>query len=47
MALSGCYFSSVTATASQTAERYGVPFLNGESSSPALTPTTSSRRALA
>jgi len=36
-ALSGCYFSSVTATASQTAERYGVPFLNGESSSPALT----------
>jgi branched-chain amino acid transport system substrate-binding protein len=35
--LSGCYFSSVTATASQTAERYGVPFLNGESSSPALT----------
>src|SRR5512147_696210 len=36
-AISGCYFSSVTATASQTAERYGVPFLNGESSSPALT----------
>ncbi len=36
-ALSGCYFSSVTATASQTAERYGVPFVNGESSSPALT----------
>ncbi len=36
-ALAGCYFSSVTATASQTAERYGVPFLNGESSSPALT----------
>ncbi len=35
--LSGCYFSSVTATASQTAERYGVPFLNGESSSPGLT----------
>jgi branched-chain amino acid transport system substrate-binding protein len=37
VAISGCYFSSVTATASQTAERYGVPFLNGESSSPALT----------
>jgi branched-chain amino acid transport system substrate-binding protein len=37
VALAGCYFSSVTATASQTAERYGVPFLNGESSSPALT----------
>jgi len=37
VALSGCYFSSVTATASQQAERYGVPFLNGESSSPALT----------
>jgi len=37
VALAGCYFSSVTATASQTAERYGVPFLNGESSSPQLT----------
>jgi branched-chain amino acid transport system substrate-binding protein len=37
VALAGCYASSVTATASQTAERYGVPFLNGESSSPALT----------
>jgi len=37
VALAGCYFSSVTNTASQTAERYGVPFLNGESSSPALT----------
>jgi len=37
VALSGCYFSSVTATASQQAERYGIPFLNGESSSPALT----------
>jgi branched-chain amino acid transport system substrate-binding protein len=36
-AISGCYFSAVTNTASQTAERYGVPFLNGESSSPALT----------
>jgi branched-chain amino acid transport system substrate-binding protein len=37
VALGGCYFSSVTATASQTAERYGIPFVNGESSSPALT----------
>ncbi len=36
-AISGCYFSAVTNTASQTAERYGVPFLSGESSSPALT----------
>ena len=36
-ALGGCYLSSVTATASQTAERYGVPFLNGESSAPNLT----------
>ncbi len=36
-ALDGCYFSSVTATASQTAERYGIPFVNGESSSPGLT----------
>jgi branched-chain amino acid transport system substrate-binding protein len=29
--------SSVTATASQVAERYGVPYMNGESSSPTLT----------
>jgi branched-chain amino acid transport system substrate-binding protein len=36
-ALQGCYFSSVTSTASQQAERYGVPFLNADSSSPALT----------
>jgi branched-chain amino acid transport system substrate-binding protein len=36
-ALQGCYFSSVTTTASQAAERYGVPFLNADSSSPALT----------
>ncbi len=36
-ALQGAYFSSVTATASQTAERYGVPFLNADSSSVALT----------
>ena len=36
-ALIGCVHSSVTATASQVAERYGVPFMNGESSSPTLT----------
>ena len=36
-ALIGCVHSSVTATASQEAERYGVPFMNGESSSPTLT----------
>lgn len=36
-ALFGAYFSSVTATASQVAERYGIPFLNAESSSPGLT----------
>ncbi len=36
-ALFGAYYSSVTATASQVAERYGVPFLNAESSSPTLT----------
>jgi branched-chain amino acid transport system substrate-binding protein len=35
--LLGCYFSNVTATASQVAERYGVPFLNGSSSSTPLT----------
>jgi branched-chain amino acid transport system substrate-binding protein len=33
----GGYNSAVTATASQTAERYGVPFLNGNSTSPGLT----------
>ena len=32
-ALIGCYQSNVTATASQVAERYGVPFLNADSSS--------------
>ncbi|WP_204562006.1 ABC transporter substrate-binding protein [Azospirillum palustre] len=37
VALTGAYFSNVTATASQVAERYGVPFLNGESSSASLT----------
>ncbi|MBI2117171.1 MAG: ABC transporter substrate-binding protein [candidate division NC10 bacterium] len=36
-ALFGAYFSSVTNTASQVAERMGIPFLNAESSSPALT----------
>jgi branched-chain amino acid transport system substrate-binding protein len=32
-----CWHSGVTATASAVAERHGVPFLNAESSSPALT----------
>ena len=36
-ALFGCWHSGVTATASQVAERYGVPFVNAESSSPGLT----------
>jgi branched-chain amino acid transport system substrate-binding protein len=36
-AVFGTYFSSVTAAASQAAERAGVPFLNAESSQPALT----------
>jgi branched-chain amino acid transport system substrate-binding protein len=36
-AIQGCYFSSVSQTASQTAERYGVPFLNDSSSSVGLT----------
>ena len=36
-ALFGAYFSSITATASQVAERYGVPYVNAESSSPGLT----------
>jgi branched-chain amino acid transport system substrate-binding protein len=36
-ALFGAYFSSVTGTASQVAERRGIPFVNAESSSPALT----------
>ena len=36
-ALMGAYHSSVTQTAGQTAERLGVPILNAESSSPALT----------
>jgi branched-chain amino acid transport system substrate-binding protein len=37
VALIGSYFSNVTVTASQVAERYGVPFLNPESSSATLT----------
>ena len=37
VALMGAYNSNVTATASQVAERYKVPFLNPESSSPSLT----------
>jgi branched-chain amino acid transport system substrate-binding protein len=37
VALVGCYFSNVTATASQVAERYKIPFLNPESSSATLT----------
>jgi branched-chain amino acid transport system substrate-binding protein len=36
-ALVCCWNSNVTATASQVAERHGVPFLNAESSSPPLT----------
>jgi branched-chain amino acid transport system substrate-binding protein len=36
-ALFGAYFSSVTNTASQVAERMGIPYLTAESSSPALT----------
>ena len=35
--LTGCYHSSVTKTASVEAERAGIPFINGESTSPALT----------
>lgn len=36
-AIIGCWNSNVTRTASQVAERYGVPFMNAESSSPPLT----------
>ena len=36
-ALVGCYFSAVTATASQVAERHGIPFLNADSTSSTLT----------
>jgi branched-chain amino acid transport system substrate-binding protein len=35
-AIIGCYHSAVSATASQTAERYGVPFMCADSSSPNL-----------
>lgn len=35
--LAGCYNSSVTKTASVEAERAGIPFINGDSTSPALT----------
>jgi branched-chain amino acid transport system substrate-binding protein len=37
VAIIGAYNSNVTATASQVAERYGIPFLNAESSSASLT----------
>jgi len=37
VALIGCYFSNVTNTASQVAERNAIPFLNPESSSATLT----------
>lgn len=37
VALMGCYFSAVTATASQVAERHGIPFLNSDSTSSTLT----------
>lgn len=37
VAIIGCYHSGVTATASQAAERYGIPFVNGDSTSPTLT----------
>ncbi len=33
----GCYFSSVTKTVSAVAEQYGVPMINGSSTSPGLT----------
>jgi branched-chain amino acid transport system substrate-binding protein len=36
-ALVGAWHSSVTATVSQVAERYGIPHMNGQSSSPGLT----------
>jgi branched-chain amino acid transport system substrate-binding protein len=37
VALTGAYQSSVTQTASATAERYGIPFVNGESVAGSLT----------
>jgi branched-chain amino acid transport system substrate-binding protein len=39
VAVTGSYFSSVTLSASRRAQRLGVPFVNGDSSSPALTET--------
>lgn len=33
----GCYYSSVTKTVSAVCERYGVPMINGSSTSPSLT----------
>ena len=36
-AVIGAYFSSVTAAGSQAAERAGIPFINGDSTQPALT----------
>jgi len=36
-AVIGAYFSSVTAAASQAAERAGIPFINADSTQPALT----------
>ncbi|MEM2364703.1 MAG: ABC transporter substrate-binding protein, partial [Candidatus Bathyarchaeia archaeon] len=35
--LVGAYQSAVTATCSEVAERYGIPFLNPDSTSPGLT----------
>ena len=35
--LLGCYHSSVTKTVSAVAEQYGIPMINGSSTSPALT----------
>jgi N-methylhydantoinase B len=37
VAMSGASYSSVAAVISQVCERYGVPFVNGDSSSPSLT----------
>jgi len=37
VAIIGCYNSGITATASQAAERYGIPFVNDSSTSPSLT----------
>ncbi len=37
VAIIGCYNSNITATASQAAERYGIPFVNDSSTSPTLT----------